>query len=242
MLGDDADDVALLDRRVEAEQQIGRGKVEEVQGVRLEDLTVVHQPAHLLAGRRQPVDAEDAVDRLGGAQVVADRADAAQTLHQHRHFPERAALDEAFETPELDDVQAGAQTRLAFVEEDGDLAVSLDAGDAVRSRCACWRGYPWDLLSASVVLEQLVGQLGRLAREQRGECSPERVGRGWTARKVGVDLDDFVSGADLVEQQRDLLVVRDPTARIVDARAGRRRPPAGTPRAAPCCAAPERRR
>jgi hypothetical protein len=48
-----ADDVALGGLRVEAEQQVGRGQVEEVQGVRLQHLAVVHQPPQLLgAGRR----------------------------------------------------------------------------------------------------------------------------------------------------------------------------------------------
>ena len=46
-----ADDVADGRVGVEAEQQVGRDQVEEVQGVRLEHLPVVHQPAHLL-GRR----------------------------------------------------------------------------------------------------------------------------------------------------------------------------------------------
>ena len=51
--GDDADDVALGDVGVEAEQQVGRGQMEEMQRVRLQDLAVVHQAADLLGGRRQ---------------------------------------------------------------------------------------------------------------------------------------------------------------------------------------------
>ena len=85
----------------------GEHEVEEVQGVRLEDLPVVHQPAHLLGRRRELLAADDAVHRLGRRQVVADRADAAQPLHQDRHLPEGPALDEALEAAELDDVQAG---------------------------------------------------------------------------------------------------------------------------------------
>ena len=122
-------DVALLDRRVETEQEVGGGEIEEVQGVRLEDLSVVHQAAHLLAGRRQPVDAQNSVHRLGGAEVMAHRADAAQALHQNRYLAERTALYEALEAAKLDDVQAGAQHVVALVEVDGDLAVSLDPGD-----------------------------------------------------------------------------------------------------------------
>jgi hypothetical protein len=69
------------------------------------------------------------VHRLGRRQVVADRADAAQPLHQHRDLPERPALDEALEAAELHDVQPGLLHLLCLVEQDRDLAVSFDAGD-----------------------------------------------------------------------------------------------------------------
>ena len=128
ILGGHADDVAHGRVGVEAEQQVRRAQVEEVQGVRLEHLPVVHQPAHLLGRRRQLVAADDEVHRLGRGQVVAHRADAAQPLHQDRHLPEGAALDEALEAAELDDVQAGLLHLALLVEQDGDLAVSLDAG------------------------------------------------------------------------------------------------------------------
>ena len=45
-----ADDVALPRRRAETEQQVRARQVEEVQRVRLQDLPVVHQPAHLVGG------------------------------------------------------------------------------------------------------------------------------------------------------------------------------------------------
>ena len=51
---DHADDVALRDRRLEAEQQVGRGQMEEVERVGLQHLAVMHQPPHLLGRRRQP--------------------------------------------------------------------------------------------------------------------------------------------------------------------------------------------
>ena len=48
----DADDIAFGDVAVETEQQIGRAKVEKMQRMRLQYLTVVHQSAHLLGGGR----------------------------------------------------------------------------------------------------------------------------------------------------------------------------------------------
>ena len=83
----------------------GRDQVEEVQRVRLEHLAVVHEPAHLLGRGRELLAADDPVHRLGGGEVVADRADAAEPLDEHGHFPEGPALDEPLEAAELDDVQ-----------------------------------------------------------------------------------------------------------------------------------------
>ena len=116
---------------VEAEEQIGRREVEEVQRVRLQDLPVVHQPAHLLGRRRELRRADDEVERLGGGEVVAHRADAAQALHHHRHLPVRAALDEVLEAAELDDVEPHLVHRSFVVEQDRDLAVALDARDRI---------------------------------------------------------------------------------------------------------------
>ena len=42
--------------------------------------------------------------------MVRHRADAAQALHHHRHFPVWPALDEFLEAAELDDVQAHLMT------------------------------------------------------------------------------------------------------------------------------------
>jgi len=126
-----ADDVAPADFGVETEQQVGRGQVEEVQRVRLQDLAVVHQAAHLVRGRGHLGSADDEVERLARGEVVRDRADAAQTLHHHRHFPVRPALDEALEAAELDDMQAHLMHLVVLVEQDGDLAVALDARHGV---------------------------------------------------------------------------------------------------------------
>ena len=126
----------------EAEQQVGRGQVEEMQRVRLQDLAVVHQPAQFLGGRRQPRchRADDLVQRLGRGQVMRHRADAAQALHHHRHFPIRPALDEFFEAAEFDDVQAHLMHLVVLVEQDRDLAVAFDARDRVDGDAAQFFG------------------------------------------------------------------------------------------------------
>ena len=126
-----ADDVADRGIGVEPEQQVRRYEVEEVQRVRLEHLAVVHQAAHLFRRRRQRVHAGDAVHRLGRREMVADRADPAEALDQHRHLPVRPALDEAFEPAEFHDVQASLLHLPLFIQKDRDLAVSFDAGDGL---------------------------------------------------------------------------------------------------------------
>ncbi len=127
VLGRHADDVAPGDVRVEAEQQVGRTQVEEVQCMRLQDLPVVHQATDLFRSRRQLRRAHHLVERLAGREVVADRADAAQALHHHRHFPVRAALDELLERAELDDVQACLLHVVVMIEQQRHLALALDA-------------------------------------------------------------------------------------------------------------------
>ena len=125
--GGDADDIALGDVAVESEQQVRRAQVEEVQRMRLQHLAIVHQAAEFLGGRRQLFGADDDVERLRGGQVVRYRADAAQALDHDRHFPVWATLDEFLEAAELDDVQAHLMHLVLLVEQDGDLAVALDA-------------------------------------------------------------------------------------------------------------------
>ena len=127
----DADDVALGYLAVEAEQQVRRTEIEEMQRVRLQDLAVVHQPAYLFRGRCEPRRADHLVERLRRRQMVAHRANAAQALHHHRHLPVRTALDEALETAEFDDVQPYLAHLIAFVEQDRDFAVALYARDGV---------------------------------------------------------------------------------------------------------------
>ena len=103
----------------------------EMQRMRLQDLAVVHQAAQLLGSRREMARPDDHVERLGGRKVMADRTDAAQPLHHHRHFPVGSALDELLEAAELDDVQPDLVHMVVLVEQQRDLAVAFDARDRI---------------------------------------------------------------------------------------------------------------
>ena len=56
--------------------------MEEVQRVRLDDLSAVEQPAQLLGRRGGRAIAGDDIHRFGCREVVTDWTDAAQPLHR----------------------------------------------------------------------------------------------------------------------------------------------------------------
>ena len=125
ILGDDTDDIALFDRCIETEKQIRRSQIKEVQGMGLVHLPVVHEPTHLLTRRGQLFGPDNPIHRLGGAKVVAHRADATKSLHQDRQLPKGTALNEAFETAKLDDMESRLFDAVVLIQEKGDFAVAL---------------------------------------------------------------------------------------------------------------------
>jgi hypothetical protein len=212
MRGDDADHVARGDIGAEAEQQVGRRQVEEVQGVGLQDLAGMHQAADLLGGRRQLLDAEHHVQRLGGGEVVRDRADAAQALHHDRHFPVGAALDEFFEAAEFDDVQAHLMHLVVVVEQDGDLAVALDPRHGIDGDAA--------QLFGGVAVSSSNFMVGLSSRSAAGRgpswACGRRAGRSavsrWRRRRRAagqevIHLHHFMDRVHLVQRQRQFRVI-----------------------------------
>src|SRR5271165_5369876 len=105
--------------------------MENVQGVRLQDLAVMHEPAHLVGGWRDLVDADHGVHGFRSGKVMAHRADAAEPLNNDRNLPEHAASDEPLEPAELDDMEACVIHLPGLVQPNGDLAVAFDAGDRI---------------------------------------------------------------------------------------------------------------
>ncbi len=137
--GNHAEDVPRGRIAVEAEKKIGCAQVKEAQGVRLDDLAQIHQAPKLLRGRRY-ADRQDLVRGLGRRQEVADRADAAHTRGNPRHFVQRAALAEPLEAAKLGDVELGVGHLSAVVEVDGDLGVPFDPRDWVNDNPLSHKG------------------------------------------------------------------------------------------------------
>jgi len=69
--GDDAEDVAGDGVGLHAEKQIGRGEIEEAQGVGLDHLGEIEHAAQLSGGMRNP-DGHDGFTGLGGGDEVRD--------------------------------------------------------------------------------------------------------------------------------------------------------------------------
>jgi hypothetical protein len=218
----DADDVAFGDLALETEQQVGRGKVEEMQRVRLDNLPIVEEAAQLLGGRCQGPEAGDDVHRLGRRQEVAHRADAAQALHRDRNFPVGPPTDEDFEAAKLDDMQPDLMNPILLVEEDRHLAVSLDPGDGLDGDAAqlVRRLGGFEIEHGerpSVVVQQGMVETRHAPQNQIVEILPDRVGGRRAAGNEIVDPHDLVDGVDLVEKQRQLGIVGDmrgPAVRI----------------------------
>jgi hypothetical protein len=89
--------------------------------------------------------------------VVAHRADAAEALDDDRQLPERAALDEALEASELDDVQP----RLFDLAASSSRIVTLPCPS---TRVTGSMTTFFVVAPSSVVLDQLVGKLDRACR------------------------------------------------------------------------------
>ena len=73
---------------------------------------------------------------------MGDRTDATEALHHHRGLPIRPALDEFFETPELDDVQPRLLDTVIRIQQQGHLAVTLHPRQGLDGHAAQVLGMP----------------------------------------------------------------------------------------------------
>jgi hypothetical protein len=105
--------------------------MEDVQGVRLQKLAIVHEPAHLFRGRCQLVDTDHRVHGLRRRKVMAHRADPAEALNDDRDLPEHPASDEPFKPAKLDDMKTGFVDFASLIQADGDFAMAFDTRDRI---------------------------------------------------------------------------------------------------------------
>ena len=111
-------------------EEVGRVEHVHVERVALDPLAAVEEAAQD-ADRLRDLDAAEVLDRVHGARLVGDRADAADAGGDVGRLEERAAaeqrLEEArrLEDPQLDVLDA------AVLEHDGHRALALDSGEVV---------------------------------------------------------------------------------------------------------------
>ena len=178
-----ADDVALFRIAAETEQQVGRGQMEEMQCMRLQRLAEMQQTAQLGCCRRELLHADQLVHRFGRRELVADRADAAQPLHEERHFPIGASLDEFLEAAEFDDVETRFVNMILSIEHQRDLAVSPSTREtgsiATRLRLDAGISVLFHNVLSLIVMDELFRQRRFAARQQIAEHAQELVGGWW---------------------------------------------------------------
>ena len=121
-----AEDVARCGVGLHAQQQIGRGEMEEAQGVRLDHLGQIQHPPELRGGMRN-ADRHDGFAGFGGGQHMRDRADAADARREAGHLVKRPAFRELLKAAHLRDVKVRVLHLALAVELDGDLAVAFEA-------------------------------------------------------------------------------------------------------------------
>ncbi len=129
-LANHAKDVALRDRRVGSDQEVGPGEHVEVGRVVSGHEGAVEELAQERGGAWRG-DAVDRVDGLGRGHVVRLGADTADSAGEGGHLLDGPADAEALEAAQLGDLEIGVGHLPGFVEQDLDLAVALQPGDRV---------------------------------------------------------------------------------------------------------------
>ena len=133
------DDVALLRRRLRADDEVRAAQDVDVQRVVLQHEGVIDQFADLAGGGRR-LDLVEVVERLGRGHVMRRGAHAADAAGDLRHLLGRSAVAEDLEAAQLRDLQIRVLHVALVVEEDVNLAVPFEAGDGVNRHVAARSG------------------------------------------------------------------------------------------------------
>ena len=102
----------------------------------LDDLTHVHEFAQQ-TGRSGRRAAEHNIASLGGSQMVADGANAADTRSDLLHLGDEATFAEFFETAEFVYMEISVLDRAIFFHVDGHFSVTFNSGDWFDSNFLC---------------------------------------------------------------------------------------------------------
>jgi hypothetical protein len=99
--------------------------------MRLENLSVMHKPAHFFGCWSKAVTCSGAYDhikRFGCRKMMRYRAYPAKPLHQNGHFPVGSSLDESFKSPEFDNMQSGLGNITVIIQVNCHFSVAFNPG------------------------------------------------------------------------------------------------------------------
>ena len=130
MFGRQAEDIALLLRGIEPQQEVGRRQVEKAQGMRLNELRQVQDSPKRLAGSGN-LHGQQLVAGFARGHQVADRANTAGAGRECGHLIEGAAFTELFKSPVLGHMKTGITYHTVVIQVDGDFGVPLNTGHRV---------------------------------------------------------------------------------------------------------------
>ena len=100
--------------------------------MRLEHLSIVHEPSHLLCCRSKTITCASSyyyVHCLCCCKMVAYRTNTAKSLHKNRSFPVRTTLNKFFKTPELNDMQPCLRNISCIVKLNSYLTMAFYSGN-----------------------------------------------------------------------------------------------------------------
>jgi len=113
---------------IEPQQQVGRTEVKEAQGVALDELRPIEDPAELFRGGRDS-DTHDGVTGLHRGERMAGGTDAADPVGYAGHLVKGPSDAELFKGTEFDHMHACLGNLAPIVQIDRNLRMSLDPGD-----------------------------------------------------------------------------------------------------------------
>ena len=108
--------------------------------VALDDLTHVHKFAEQAGGAGRRTTEHD-IAGFRGSQMVADRANAADTGGNLLHFGYKPSLTELFEAAEFVDMEISMLNVALQVKVDGHFSVTFDPGDWFNRNFLCNHSY-----------------------------------------------------------------------------------------------------
>ena len=104
--------------------------MEEMQHVRLEHLSIMHQAAHFFTGRSQSVTCScthNYIECFGSCQMMTYRTYTTKTLDEYRSFPIWSSLHKPFKSSEFNNVKSRLRNLIILIEMNSNFTVTFNS-------------------------------------------------------------------------------------------------------------------